>query len=336
MKYFVFFLLVLFVFLPNLNINAQVGVASGDFNVEMSPSEPGPNQTVTVSLTSYVFNIDTSRINWIVNGVSKKVGRGEKNFSFVTGGLGQSTTLKIVVDTVDGYSTEKTIRIKPAEVDLIWEAEGYTPAFYKGKALFSYQSKINFVAVPHIISASGVEISPKNLVYKWKNNGSVIESASGFGRNKYSLVGSVIARPLNISVEVSDLSGVSVKAEAVVKPIDPIILLYEKNPLYGINFQKTLSATENLNDAEITVIGIPYFFGVQDLNSGELIYKWYINGIFTGNSADQNIEVFRRKEGTSGTSNISLSVEGLDKFLQTARGSFNLKFEDPNGSESGL
>ncbi len=150
MKYLVFSLLFLGFIFPYSQINAQIGARQEDLVVEMTPSNPGPNQSVSVSLNSFVFSIDSARISWILNGASKKSGRGEKNFTFETGGMGSQTTLRIVVETADGYVAEKTIRIKPGEVDLIWETESYVPPFYKGKALFSYQNKINFIAIPHI------------------------------------------------------------------------------------------------------------------------------------------------------------------------------------------
>src|SRR3989344_9700476 len=152
--------------------NAQLdALPQTSLSVEMIPENPGPNTLVYVSVVSYATNINASKITWNVNGKTQKSGMGEKTFSFTTGDMNTTTTLEILVETQEGEGIEKTFIIKPVGVDLVWESDGFVPPFYKGKALFSHQNKITIIALPHILSTSGVEIGAKNLIYTWKKNG---------------------------------------------------------------------------------------------------------------------------------------------------------------------
>jgi hypothetical protein len=331
MKYFVLSLLILSGFLFSNNLFAQnISGSQIEINADMIPKTPGANQDVQVTLTSYSTNINSALITWSINGKVVKEGRGEKVFSFTTGNLGNQTTLEITIRTIEGQSIYKVFRIKPSEVDLMWQADSYVPAFYKGKALFGHQSQITFIAMPHITNSSGQEINPANLVYKWTKDGSAVESASGYGKNTFTFTGSVISRNLEVTVEVTNLdSSVRAFSRIKVSPIEPSVVLYERNPIYGIQFQNALKGTLDLNNKkEIAVIGIPYYFGNLDPISPDLIYKWSVNGLPIGNNPSENLEVFRKKEGASGNARISLSVESQSKILQSANNYFNLNFSE--------
>ena len=310
--------------------NAQLSgsLPQTDINVDMVPEIPKPNETVYVSLTSYATNINSANITWSVNDEIKQSGMGQKSFTFSVGAMNTTTTLNITIETQEGEVVEKTLRIKPAGVDLIWESEGFVPPFYKGKSLFSHQNKVTLVALPHITSSNGSEINAKNLIYTWKKNGSVIESASGFGKNTYSFVSSLISRPFSISVDVTTTDETGIGYTGInVTPTEPSVVFYRKDPIYGIEFQKALYGTTELVDSkELTVVGMPLFFGTTNQTSSGLIYKWSVNGSPTNNGPQQFVQVFRQLEGTSGTANISLSVENTIKILQYGSSNFNLMF----------
>lgn len=322
---FILFVLCLFVFVPKAE--AQIGSVDSDIDVAFYPENPTPNQMVDISLTSYVTDVNAANITWSVNGKVVKTGMGEKAFSVKVGEQNTTTRVDISIKTKEGDTITKSLSLKPVGIDLLWQSESYTPPFYKGKALFSFQNKITFIALPHMLNNSGVEISPKNLIYKWTKNGSVDSSASGFGKNTFTVASTIIARPLDVTVDVtSPNSSANGFAEINIAPTDPLVLFYAKSPAYGIDFGKTLSGTVELKDSkEMTVVAVPYFFG--STNPGQyLSYKWQINGKQIDADLSQIERVFRQVEGTSGTSNISVSVESLNKILQLAKTNFNLKF----------
>ncbi len=319
--FFAFFL----IFFGLTSIVFAQSTLSTQVNVDVVPSSPGPNEQVTVTLTSFQTDLDKASITWKVNGKTVLSGRGQKKFTFNTGAMNTTTSLDIFITTSGGQSISKSLRFRPVDVDLMWQADSYTPPFYKGKAMFTFQDKITFIAVPHIFSG-GVELSAKNLIYKWTENGSVVDYASGYGKNSFSFVSPLISRPINMEVEITspttnDIAHASLNIAAT----DPMIILYRKNPLYGIQFQNALNGKFDLNDSkEITIIGIPYFFGTKTLGSPDLDYKWAINGLPAGNNGSQ--EVFRQTGNQTGTSNISLSIENANKILELASTNFNLSF----------
>jgi hypothetical protein len=328
-SFFILFLIVIVGFAFGQSVLAQAeAVYSSDFDVEMIPANPGPNQYVRVSIVSYNTDINGANVAWSINGKVQKTGIGEKQFNFTTGAVNTTTTLGIKVVTAEGETIIKSIPIKPVAVDLLWQAESVTPPFYKGKALFSHQSKITFIAIPHMTNGSGVEISPKNLIYKWTRNGTVKEDDSGYGKNTYSENAPLISRPIEMSVEVTSQTNNAVGfGNITANPIDPTVVFYRRNPIYGIEFEKALSGmVEMTNTNEVSVVALPIFFAKNSRNYSDLTYKWAINGAGIGNDQSLSEQVFRPKEGTSGTSNISLSVENSDKILQFGKGSFNLNF----------
>src|SRR5437868_2154660 len=79
-------------------------VPQDDINITMVPENPGPNQTVSISIASYSTNIDAATITWKVNGATKQSGLGSKNFSFVTGNSNTTTTVAVVVRTSGGQT----------------------------------------------------------------------------------------------------------------------------------------------------------------------------------------------------------------------------------------
>jgi hypothetical protein len=300
----------------------------GDIEYQFVPISPKAFQNVRVTLVSYIEDLNSASITWRVDGQTSASGKGLKNFSFKTGSVTQTVVLEIFVKLNDGRLSQKTYRIKPVDVDLVWQSESFTPPFYRGKKMFSHENNLTFVAIPHMTDGSGVEINPKNLTYKWTRNDQVIDYASGYGKNILSYKGPLISRTQSIHVEVTDPNS-SQRGFAIIDlpPVDPEMHLYKKDPLYGIEFQKALSENLDLKGSkEVTVVGMPYYFGILKSYSSDIIYRWRINGASVGEDIKTNSQTFRQVEGQSGVAKISLSAENIEKTLQSARADFNLKF----------
>lgn len=329
MKYFVLLSIIIIIFFGNYSVvKSQLVGGEGEFLVEFAPEIPKANELVGVFVKSYSTNVDAATFTWKVNGKTINTGVGQKNFTFTMGDYGQKTTIDLTIKSAEGATVQKNYSFLPSSVDLIWQSSGYVPPFYKGKALFAHQNIVSIVAVPHILNKNGVEMNQKNMIYKWRKNGSVVESASGFGKNVYTLPGSLISRDLNISVEVVPQDESSVGYSTItIKPTTPSIIFYRKDPLYGIEFQKALGVSENFKKSnEISLFVSPFFFDL--VNSEEYIsYKWQINGVEITDSVGTRNQTFRQKEGTEGASNISLIIENSDKLLQYATKNIGLTFK---------
>ncbi len=329
MRYFsILFLITVLFFGLNSTVNSQV-FSNSDTNliIEFVPEIPKANELVYVTAKSFSLDVDSLNFTWRVNGRVIKSGIGEKNFSFTMGREGERTNLDITATGSSGSVIEKNYSFVPTSVDLIWQSSGYVPPFYKGKALFSHQNTISIIAIPHIRNENGVEMNPRNMIYRWTRNGSFIESASGFGKNVYTFESPLISRNINISVEVTPQTGPGLGfANITLIPNEPTIQFYKKDPVYGIQFQKALVAEEDFgNSNEISIHAVPYFFDNQN-NDQSMLYKWLINGTPVSVQGDRN-QTFRKQEGVSGTSNISLSIENLEKLLQSSTRSVNLTFK---------
>lgn len=322
MRYFAITILLLMSLLIATPINAQLDQLTDIINIELIPENPGPNEVIQASLSSYDTNLNAAKITWKVDGKVTKTGAGEKVINFTTGDIGQKTTLSFSVATVEGQLIEKTFNITPGTVDIFWQTNGYVPPFYKGKSLYSHQNSVMVVAMPHLVS-EGKEIPAKNIIYTWKKNENVMEDDSGYGKNTFSFEGSIISRPVKIEVTASSQNGeVQGYAHTTIYPTDPVVMFYKKDPLYGVLFQNALQGDVNIDKInELAVIGIPMFF-----DSTNLVYKWQVNGLQTNQNPNTNIQLFRKKEGTSGRSTVSLSVENREKILQYSASNFGVVF----------
>lgn len=304
-------------------------------SLEILPENPGPNQSVVATVSSYDTDLNAARISWSINGQIKDSGTGKKTFTFVTGGAGTATRLSVTAVTAEGETISKTYSFRTSNVDLIWQANGYVPPFFKGKTLFSYQNPITFVAVPHLVGSNGQEIPAKNLIYTWTRNGSVAGDFSGYGKNTYTVVPSIISRPLEIHVEVTSPNNDAVgSADTVAAPVDPLVLLYPKDPLQGIKFNNAIGSNIVLNTREIEILSVPFFFGATTASDQKLLYTWNINGVDVPEANNQQSQVFRPKEGTAGTSNVGLEIKNSSKVLQYSSINFNLKFNAATTSTS--
>lgn len=301
----------------------------------ITPASPGANENVFVKIESFSFDLNSSEIIWALDGAIKSKGLGKKSFSFQTGKIGSVSLIKAVIKTKEGRTIEKSLVVRPAGVDILWEANSYAPPFYKGKALYSYQSFITVIAVPNIINSSGAKINPGNLTYKWTKNSKVLGDVSGYGKNKFSFSKTVLSSPAEIEVEVmSSDKKIKASGSITLEPTEPKILIYENNPLYGIIYERAVDGEYKLDGSEITLIATPYFFSREDTSGEKIKYNWNMNGRRINDKQDARQATFRNAEGGKGSTRISVDLqnENSGKELQSARTDVLLNFEGGEGS----
>jgi len=301
--------------LPNLP------TAESFLNIKTTPKNPAPNQKVTASLDFHLTDLKKAEISWYLNGklIEKRIGK--TSFEFEMGKVGSISVVSVVIDAFEGEIFQKEIVIRPASVDLVANAETYTPPFYKGRSLYTQKSNVRITAIPEFINSAGQKVSSNNLVYKWQQGNSVLGEQSGVGRSSITIEGQTITRPLNIKVEVSTLDD-SVKAEGtiLVQRGETEVLVYEKNPLYGLLLADAANSLF-ISEKEITLEAVPYFFSVPSKNSSDIEYSWTQNGQKIEAGDEQSSIILRQtEENLSGNVNIGVRVMNKDNQLQT--GSF--------------
>lgn len=305
-------------FLPTTIYAELIGITESDVAIGISPENPKPKEPVTVTLETYSFDLDNSNTKWYVNNTLAQEGKGLKTLTFQARDLGQPSVIRIIIDSNKGQII-KNVTITPNIVTVVWEADTYTPAFFKGKALFSHQSTVTLLAQPQII-VRGKTVPPTNLIYRWSKNGTVLGSQSGYGRQTLTLEGSVISNQIKVLVEVEDpQSGSTASGIIELNPVEPEVLIYTVDPLYGIQYNKTIKGTLPLLGKETTITAVPYFFSVTDVyNKDEITYNWSINGNLISDGLNSKTRVFRKVGDVFGTSDIGLHITQESKILQFA------------------
>ena len=339
-KTILFFAILITFLLPTMPVNEARGQlkAAGTIDINDSidittiPAFPKANEDVLVRIENFSYDLNSSEIIWALDGVIKEKSVGKKNFSFKTGKIGSVSLVKILVKTKDGKNMEKSLVIRPAGVDMFWQANSYTPPLYKGKALYSYQSQITVIAIPNIVNSAGAKINPSSLIYKWTKDSKVLGEVSGYGKNYFSFTKSMLSSSPEIEVEVmSSDKKIKASGNIVLDPTEPKVLMYENNPLYGIIYEKAVVDDFVMEGNEITLLAVPYFFGTGETNAQKIKYDWSMNGQNINNKQSDRQATFRNTNGSRGSARISVDLQNDVKELQSAGTSALLNFE---GNES--
>ena len=202
-------------------------------------------------------------------------------------------------------------------VDLLWQGETYTPPFYEGKALWSKQTNIKFVAIPQGLG------SPAALNYRWTRNGTVLGNSSGVGKNSIKFRDSIFSKPYTMRVEIVNSSDkVLAESSLSVTAQDPVLLVYEKNPLYGYMFHQEVGQSFLLDKGEATLSAFPLYAGSAEREAAAFSYRWRASeGVSSGNSG-----TYRAPEGAEGYAPVSLSFSDSGRVMRDIQKKFVIKF----------
>lgn len=210
------------------------------------------------------------------------------------------------------------MNLRAQEVDLLWQGETYVSPFYKGKALWSSQSKVNLLAIPHGLS------NPANLIYKWTKNGTVLGNVSGVGRNTLSFADMLFSKPQTIKVEILSQDEVVVASTTLtLTPASQTLAVYENHPLYGFMFHRETGGVHELREQEVTFAAFPLFFSVTNRMDAGINYEWRTNagGLETANSV-----TYRAPDDATGSSQVQVSASNVSTIKQEAKKGFLVQF----------
>lgn len=299
-------------------------------DIKISPSNPGPNQTVRVSIESYLSDMNKATITWYLDGRVVSNGIGKKSFSFQNGATGKTTVLSVSILTNTGEYITKEFSWTPVGVTLFWEADTYTPPFYRGKPLLSPQARVMVVAVPDNTGGQNA-LSAGGLVYLWEKNGTVMSEYSGYGNNSFTLVGPKPYDETNVKVRVSSIDDTMGSEARVYLPLsNPFILFYDNNPILGALYNHPVGTTLDLSKKEFSLIAEPYFFSNERGNTPTLKYTWLVNGKDVQNYG--RTITLRNETGSKGQSDVSISMRGTKQSFQTASRGVRVNFTEGTSS----
>jgi len=309
-----YFLGILLLFLlSTISVGAQS--LENAVSIDVIPTVPGPNENVTITLTSYATNLDAAKITWAVDGKVKLSNFGAKKFSFTSGKVGTTTTVGITMILSTGETVKKSVVVRPAEADLLWEAsDSYTPPFYKGLPLPASEGTIRVVAMPNIKNASA------SLIYNWKKNFIPDQQASGYGKSAYVFRSSYLNKTENIEAVISSPTGsyTATKSLSLVT-LDPEIIFYKKNALDGMKYNHALVGNFGMKEPETTLVAEPYYYSPKNKESSSLTYTWKLNNQTVSGNAKKSELVVRKGDNTEGVARLDLGIESLTKLFQNEK-----------------
>lgn len=296
----------------------------------ITPENPGPNKDVKITVEVYSFDINSATVTWTKDGKVQSSGIGMKNFSFKTGASGVETKIQVTIDPRDRPVVTETYTFKPGETDILWQAQTYTPPFYKGKSLYTPEASVLLVAMPRSKNGS---IRPQETVFNWIENYEKQADKSGVGKNTYLFEGPIILRPRKIGVETYAPSVAAgdqkeiATAEITLAPLSSSAFIYEDNPALGTLFNRAIQGTLEISVPEMQVAVYPYFQSILNKNSGPE-YTWVIDGSRADISKETNSIGLKKSEGTVGQSSVLVEVSNPFKILQTTSAGFDVHFDN--------
>jgi hypothetical protein len=251
-------------------------------------------------------------IVWYQNGIEKSRGIGKKTFSFTAGGSGSETAIRVLVQSIQGLSTNAEITIHPVTLDLLWEAQTTTPPLYQGKALLGSESLVRVVALPRFIY-NGSVLALSDLYYEWRVGSRTLANNSGKGRNTLLMTAPKMFGKVDVTVSVtSTLHSFSAQKTLTLESVPTEVHLYSISPERGFNLGEALGGQINTSN-DLTIQAVPYYFSKNKSPS----FTWAQNGVFIKNPSSR--VSFSRGESSPGPSSISVSVTNKDSLLQFAK-----------------
>lgn len=291
--------------------------------LSLSPQNPGPEENVTASVSTFAFDLERSKISWSVGGKLMSEGTGTKNFTFKTGKVGSRTTLTVSLTPPGGTKVSKSLVIQIAAADILFQSlNSYPPPFYRGRAMPSRESEILTLALP-VGTIAGRTLKVGDFIYTWTKNGVLAgNSSSGFNKNSFVFTNRLIDATENIGVEMSELkNNLRISREIAIPLGNPEIIFYERDPLGGIIYNRAISGELKLTKAETTLVATPYFFS----KNGEILkYSWFFNDELVPGQTGRELTI--KKPDGIGQTKISVKVEKPKTLYQNADAAIIVKY----------
>lgn len=289
--------------------------------LSLNPTNPNPNELVSVSVSAYEFNIDMSKISWTVDGKKTQEGTGLKSITLTAPANGKTTNVSVSVTTPASLIIQKSIAISPADIDLIWEVvDGYAPPFYKGKVLPVKESSIRVMAMPNVKLSSGKSSQPGDFVYVWKKDGENLAGQSGFGKNSLFFTNQILDTQNQIDVSASNGSK-QVLGTITIKPFAPDLVFYEDDSNLGIKYQKALNSGDSLKNLRLAIVAEPYNLLKDFKENANAKIDWTVNN--QKFAAQTKNEIILNTANTSGVS-VLASYNETNRLFRNFSGNLNL------------
>ncbi len=295
---------------------ASAQVLPQDISISTIPTNPKPGEKITATVESFGMDLMSASITWQYNGTVVAVGTGKTAIVVTAPRSGAVGALSVSATSTEG-SASATVLIRPASVDVIWEAvDSYVPPFYKGKALPAVGATLRAVAIP---SAS----APKTISYSWQHNDDAVQNQSGTNKNSVTIKTDVLSNNESFLVSASGGS-FSGGGSTAVTLRSPDVVLYQKSNGF-INY-----AHGSIGDMDIFLPGVtlraePFNFTVAQPIEQALSIGFNLDETsFVGTTNALELSITKPEQG--GDSSFAVTIRSLKERLQSAKRTFTLHF----------
>jgi len=296
------------------------GTGGDGLSLKATPEIAGPNTNVRLSIESFSTDLSRADIGWEVDGALVKKGLGETNFQTKTGDVGSTRTVKVTAQTKEGGILVENITFRPGLVDIIWQADSWTPPFYKGRGLATPKARIYAQAMPYMFDGK-TRIATKNLSYEWFYDFEPMTTASGVGKNTLELEAPDLFGSKNLRVVVSSLNNRIVADNQVnIFPVETLVLVWPNDPLLGIDYGHPTTNDFSLLEDEVNFVAGGIYFPKSHVLSPGLTYKWTVNGKpATTDEGRLNSLTIRKSEG-GGEGRVNVDIyDPFDQIISSAK-----------------
>ncbi len=298
-------------------VSAQSMTSTDPFSLTITPQYPVPNSQVTLTALSASINLANATMDVSANGTSIYKG-SVRAVDVPILGAGVLINIRVVI-TSNGASVSQTVSIRPQELVLITEPLATAPVLYLGKALPPLGGSVRIVAMAGFKNGSGATLNPTQLSYAWRVDDALQANMSGIGKSAIIVATPLQYRNRSVSVVVQSQDGSFITGTSLsLAPHEPTVRIYENDPLFGIRFDRALSSSYAITDAESSLYAGLYSFPT---GAGTPAINWYLNGAL----AQSGTTITLRPTG-SGKGSASLSLVVAIGDLVSATQSLQISF----------
>ncbi len=315
------------IFIVSFLFILEVSIARADLigNLVLDPVNPGPYSSVTVTLTSYDFDVDNSNISWTINGKLVSSGPGVKQIKITTGAVGTATNISAKATVPGGQIFRATMMLTPASVDLTWESpESFVPPFYEGRSLPAEGATVRVNATPHM-SSLGKVLSSADVSYAWYKNDEFIDKLSGRGKSSADINLEYLTDVTSVKVVARAPDGSTATKSIDLYPHNIVPIFYLYDPILGPDLSNAITKRFETTK-EFTLRFIPFFFSLNKVAGSGATFSWTIDGLPITTEDDTTVTL-RPKENSYGSRVLGINLENSNRILQNTESTLNVVFD---------
>lgn len=298
-----FVITVLFLIAPKHTQAVTESTLGGTLIATINPKYPKPGDVVNIKLSTYGYSLENSKISWFVNQKLELEGVAKKEHVVTMGSNSSQTVVTILVENSARKQIVKNLTFRPAGVDLIWQADTYTPNDYRGATLPSLGSKVTITAVPNL-KEDGFSIPSDELIFTWIKDHKTMLIDSGRGKDSFTFDLDQPNAQIEVLVQSPDFK-IEASNKVIVAAHQPELILYPIEPLLG----RTLTALSSSFTISSNMSGLqiePYFTPTNIIKQGLVRYDWSTGGKTIVSSSKNSISLSQLSNQE--TNNIATSL----------------------------